>query len=337
MDDDLSDEPGDFQLDIDPNTRDYLKNYPTVVVYLAMPLTGISDESTLLLRSARTEIRQVLQKSPGYRFDVYDPAEHTAPGTSHRPAEVYSIDHGRVVRADVVFFLGLDRSIGLGMEAQITASATIPRVVFHYRKQPLTRMFLGAPSRTLATIPFESMEELNIALTEQMEFIGREAFDSRSARNAAYENGFKNFGQFILRARIRRQVPLNELAKKTDQTPDWISQIERSSGPAPISMELFLRVCDILQINVLNDCASVCATSKMTSLSETAEKSLRSLTSFVVSRRQIDDSRLLQLWSRYLSEREEIESAALVGREDFNRPITEAEWKARYEQRGLFD
>ena len=47
-------------------------------------------------------------------------------GSPHYSHEVTAIDHIEAMRADLIFFICMDRSIGMGIEAQVAANVLIP-------------------------------------------------------------------------------------------------------------------------------------------------------------------------------------------------------------------
>jgi len=248
MDENFQSETDVLRFDVEPDYRMYLMNYP-VRVYFAYPLTGLTNEQRQLSSEMRQAARIALEESSVHCFDVYDPSEVTQPGSPHEPFEVYCIDHQRVEASDVVFFFVFGPSTGMGMEAQIAAEATVPRVVISPKGFEITRMFLGAPSRKLAEIRFERPIEITQALRTQVDEIGSAASESRRRRDQANKHAFKNIGRRILKRRILRGITLQQLADQTDQTPEWLQRLEGNPAAArPMSFPLFLRMSSVLAI-----------------------------------------------------------------------------------------
>jgi len=327
-----------FTLHIELDLGHFLMSYPVVKVYFASPLTDLGPEGREISKAVRSAVEEVLRSATTHKFEIYDPADHTAPGTQHKACEVYAIDHQHVENADVVFFFIVGPSTGMGMEAQIAAEATVPRVVIRQQGVAVTRMFQGAPSRTLATIEFSAAADIYSQLAAQVAHIGNEASISRRYRDEAREGSLSNFGRFLLKRRIEAQVSLDELSIQTDQTTDWLRRIERDPTAANLmSVPLLQRISKVVDVEMVLDPTRVTVkSSPVTRLSQVCSDSLDSLAEFAVSRTAIDDRRVLEIWRDYREERRLIEREAIAGREDTNRPIDAEQWKAKYDQRSLF-
>jgi len=338
MDDNRENSDEAFELDVHYDLICFLKDYPVVKAYLASPLTDVPQDRRELLKAARRSVRQVLASCGTHQFQVYDPADHTPPGSDHTPSEVYATDRRHVENADVVFFFVVGPSTGMGMEAHIAAQATVPRVVIQLRGMHVTRMFVGAPTRELAKIEFASPDEISPLLTNQASRIGEEAARSRKLRDEASSGGFVGIGIFLLKRRIESQVSLDDLSVLTDQTVEWLRKIERDPDPSALmSVPLLQRISRALEIDMVVDPNHVSVKSRPDrGLSPTTNQSLENLVQFVLSRSPIDDRRILQLWRSYRDERQMIEREALAGREDINRSVEIERWKELYEQRSLF-
>ena len=106
---------------------------PKIKIYLAGPLTGYDDDTIIReCREIRASIKEILAKfknKESVYFEIYDPGEKTAPGSGHSPDEVYEIDQAHTTNADLVIFHINVPSLGVGIEAQIAADVTIPRVI----------------------------------------------------------------------------------------------------------------------------------------------------------------------------------------------------------------
>ena len=111
---------------------------PVLRVYLASPLTNTDPASEEDRRTVREVTRRIMENYDyfGIRTEVYDPSDVTPPGSEHTSEEVYVTDHNRTANADLVVFHVNGPSIGVGMEAQIAAEATVPRVVVSKRDTP---------------------------------------------------------------------------------------------------------------------------------------------------------------------------------------------------------
>ena len=110
-----------------------------MIVYLAGPLTNNEPEPERGCESIRLAASEIMRDY----FEVYDPAEVTPPKSAHSPEEVYLTDHTRTRLADLVLFHVNRPSLGVGIESQIAAEATIPKVIAYHEGAAVSRMFRG--------------------------------------------------------------------------------------------------------------------------------------------------------------------------------------------------
>ncbi len=207
---------------------DYFGARPTV--YLGCSLT--SPDLTSLRSRLLQEAAEVFQDCG---FDVYNPADHTPPGSPHLPREVYAVDHTNAMRCDLVFFIRLQPSLGMGMEAQIAADMLIPwgDVKIKDNSCRLTPLVSGLPNCGLGfQVHLEQADpdafpgRLRQMLRERM--VKTHAREARQARIAA--GGIVR--HMRLRSCLRRQRLLlnltsEELANRTGVAAWWIECIER--------------------------------------------------------------------------------------------------------------
>src|SRR5881396_1549492 len=98
-----------------------LADYQSPTVYIACIITS-PDPS-----GQHHELLGIAEKAfSRYGFRVYNPARHTMRGSPHHPHEVTAIDHLEAMRADLILFIRVDRSTGMGIEAQVAADMLIP-------------------------------------------------------------------------------------------------------------------------------------------------------------------------------------------------------------------
>ena len=123
-----------FQVDLPkPGSQmpEEFKDRPYIRVYLASALTG-RDEEKGFDDEVRGAICEALSKSSVrceanvIKYEVYNPAEHTSPGSRHRCEEVYHIDFKELVDSDLVLFYVNAGSLGMGIERQIAATGGVP-------------------------------------------------------------------------------------------------------------------------------------------------------------------------------------------------------------------
>ena len=150
-------------------------------VYLAGPLTNNDVSTDCDCRDLQEIVKRVLgsYEYHGIRFNVYDPGDVTQlPGTAHTAEDVYELDHERTITADLVVFHVNVPSLGVGCECQIAADASSPKVIIAKKAAPLSRMFVGVYSATLATIEYEHPHEVETELSGQLLAIAGRAVES---------------------------------------------------------------------------------------------------------------------------------------------------------------
>src|SRR4051812_4763627 len=86
---------------------------PKLKVYLACSLT--TDDNRLLKKEVLAGTERTFLEAG---IDVHNPGRHTPPGSFHSPTQVYFEDLNHTISADLIFFVRLGKSIGMGLEAQ---------------------------------------------------------------------------------------------------------------------------------------------------------------------------------------------------------------------------
>ena len=155
---------------------------PILNVYLAGPLTN-NDKCTDCCREVQRllNVFSVLMSTTVFTSNVYDPGDFTSPGTDHTAEDVYELDHERTMTADLVVFHVNVPSLGVGCECQIAADTCSPKVVIAKHGAPLSRMFIGVYSETLATIEYQQARDVESELSRTIADNSRRAVES--ARN----------------------------------------------------------------------------------------------------------------------------------------------------------
>jgi hypothetical protein len=193
-------------------------------------------------------------------FDVYNPCRVTKPGSPHQPNEVTAIDHLEAMRCDLIFFLRMQPSIGMGIEAQIAADVLTPwtdaKVAEEYFK--LTPLVTGQPNSLAgARIIFDANDvdrfqaHLRNALKE-----GRwreHATQVRKCKDAAKAIIREwRLGFHIRRQRLLLQMTLCELASLVDLEPWWIASIEQEDELAPcLTLMAVMRLIDACRLRLI--------------------------------------------------------------------------------------
>ncbi len=219
-------------------------------VYLASPFTGLAPELVELSRSLRLitalELRDH-EMEDGY-FQHYDPEDVTGLDSPHTPDEVYAIDYTRSMDADLVIFFVIGGSWGGGMEAQISAEATVPKVVVAPKQADISRMIPGLFNPTLAEIRFENPRDYEQELQKQLPRIATAVRDSAKWRAKARRKIERTrIGGRILIERTIRNIHLRELAERTDIRWTWLARLERNDGlSACMTIIALVRIAGVL-------------------------------------------------------------------------------------------
>jgi hypothetical protein len=321
---------------------------PVLNVYLAGPLTNNDNRIEDACREVREIAKRILSSYEyhGVRFNVYDPADTTPPGTNHTAEDVYDLDHERTITADLVVFHVNVPSLGVGCECQIAADASSPKVIIAKKGAPLSRMFAGVYSATLATIEYENPVDVELVLSsELLATIASMTVESAKHRRAIMEAFEKSqLGRVIYGQRIAHNVPLAELATRTDTRPRWLWRLERfPSLMACCSPVRLMRIADVtkcyLQLGNLGTPPMLRPSDDPTSQQE--KQSLSNLIDFALGRSDTypgySEDRAFRLWNEYQEQCHEAASlVAIEHREGQHQVVTVAEWRDRDQRLGLF-
>lgn len=338
-----------FFIDFDPNKRfafgreGSLITPPVINVYLAGSLTNIDPNAAEDCKAVRKIVRRVLESYDylGIRFVVYDPADITSPGSNHSPEEVYELDHERTALADLVIFHVNTPSLGVGCETQIAADATLPKVTVCKRGVPVSRMYGGVFSPTVASIEYATHDELEQGVIARLPDIAAAAIES-AERRRPIANAFTDLrlGRVILRQRILKNMSIAELAKLTDIREYWLTRIERRPDQAATCTLIQLaRIAESLgcYLKIVGDRQLPTLVPSQSSLAPAVDESLNNLVSYCNSRQtSINDERLFRLWNSYSEEEEQQATEAIAHRGGEHQALTTDDWERRDRNLGLF-
>jgi hypothetical protein len=204
-------------------------------VYIASSLTtrdgtGLRDQ---ILNHAES-----LFKAAG--FDAYSPSKFTRPGSPHHNNEVYAIDVRNVIQSDLIFFVRLQPSLGMGLESQIAANYLIPwaEAVMgnnHYTDTPLLFGLPNCPN-TGTHFHFNTIEEFDHHLKDRLldrNQMRTRAQEFQKQKQILYEIVEQlELGMTIRRQRLLLHLSAEELSKSADIAPWWIESIEREHSLA---------------------------------------------------------------------------------------------------------
>lgn len=317
-------------LEIDSNTRQYLTPIPSV--YLASPLTGVSSEGRLRDTSFRRAIKTLLEANTILPMVVYDPADFTAPGSSHTPEEVFQTDQSRVVRSDLLMVLRTAPSDGVGIEIAIAGNAGVPIVLLEFSEIPVSRMTLGAPSRRLARIPFSNENDLIAGLRAELRPICIGVAEGMPAKRQLLEELAQSArGRDILRRRLRKGVSREQLAKRANCSAAWIKATETEEAfTLLLSQSMLWNIGKALcafpsrgrdqRLEVLVD------DDEAADRFANVEESLENLVEFVQADRRLDDRVVLRVWRDY----HEMQMEAVAGRFEISKVISIDDWRTIY-------
>ncbi|GFO82608.1 MAG: hypothetical protein A49_22350 [Methyloceanibacter sp.] len=287
--------------DIELRLDDVLESLMTdrLVTYLATPLTNCSPEETCANEDIRNAVKRILCP----RFEVYDPAEHTPPGTKHDAEDVYLLDHNRTRTADLVFFHVTQPSLGVAIESQIAAEATIPRVIAWRRGAQVSRMFRGVFNHTIAEIEYDDLDDFVEKLQAALPTIVEATVASAHRRNPLVARiASAKLGREIFKGRIVLGKTIDELAAATDIRTRMLMQIERSMElSACLSLIQLMRITQELNAIVMIGGEGIPSIhGKDDDLPENKRQSLEALVDFVVSNKPwIKDPRIQEMWATY--------------------------------------
>jgi len=317
---------------------------PVLNVYLAGPLTNNDKCVDCLCREVREIVKRLLgsYEYNGVRFHVYDPGDITSPGTAHTPEEVYELDHERTMTADLVVFHVNAPSLGVGCECQIAADTCSPKVVIARNGTPLSRMFTGVHSETLATIEYEQPRDVEMQLSQWLPTIARRAAESAQSRRPIMQAVAESrLGRVILRQRIVNNVPLEDLAARTNIKVRWLRRVERVPELAACcTLAMLMRIADVVgcYLQLTNPGNLPVLKPSDDSLGPSDKQSLDNLVEYALGRGDgCADDRSFRLWNQYREECQEENSLLTVAhREGEHRVVTVDEWRNRDQRLGLF-
>lgn len=226
----------------------WLSREGNLLVYIASSLTAqdLSGKRHKFLEVAEKTFRE-------FGFKVYSPTKFTAPGSPHSSEEVYAIDHFNARQADLIFFIRLQPSIGMGIEAQIASDMLIPWAdakteESSYVLTPLVAALANPSAGFRINFSAGDLEKFRSRLRCQLQ---SETFQQkideirrhRDAAKAVLRNSA--LGRLILRQRLLLQMTSDELSQRVDLAPWWIESLEHDQDiAAGLSLVAMVRILD---------------------------------------------------------------------------------------------
>jgi len=314
---------------------------PFFNIYLASALTGRTEEELRHDADTRAVITDVLEHYDylGLFCQVYDPAKSSAPGSGHSSEEVYMLDHGQTASADLVVFFLNSPSLGVGLEAQIAADASTPRIIIRPHGECVSRMFLGAFNPTLADIEFENMQDLRKKLGNAIGDICGELYIHVPTRRGVMRDiAGCAMHRFIFTHRVFQDIPVEYLAKTTGIRLHWLTELERDPKRcATLTMIQIELIADVLDAEIkINKQGRIQMAPKETGsiLDPVAKESLDTLHDYVSSREKpLSDDCVRTEWQRYYEEN--IEPVQEAARQQ-PTPLTGQDSEKRFRRPTLF-
>ncbi len=314
---------------------------PPLLVYLAGPLTNVASDLRAEGQAICDATKRIFRAYPNAHFVVYDPRDHTAPGSTHSADDVYITDHRRAMDADlIVFYMADAPSYGAGMEAQIAADATVPKVVAHREAGKVSRMLGGLFSPTVAEFTYVDLQSYEQAMNGLLEEIAAATAESAVRRKPAREKIVKaNLGRAVFKQRIRRRVKLDDVARLTDIRVRWLQQLERNDMQSCcLTVIQLYRLAEVLDCDLALGAGSPTLHPSGGPYPRNTEESLDNLVTFV--RTELpeweSDAKLFRLWEENTAQ----QLTGCVGRDselkDIDRVISVEDWRNRYNESGLF-
>lgn len=305
---------------------------------MASALTGRESEKKFddEVRAAICEVfSKASVRGEGYviRYQVYNPAEHTAPGSSHRCEEVYHIDFRALVESDFAMFYLNNGSLGVGMERQIAAIGGVPAGWICHKEKQVSRMFQGAFGGSLFHVEFQVVEELKRKLADEVAKVGPEIVDKARRRKQAMETMQANeIPKKIFKRVVVLDMNIEELAKETGIQPFWWEKILRDESgllaAATFTPILFFRNAEALTAGWGISEIGAPQFRADNKLGQAQESSLDNLyEAYVCRERPVEDEVLLDAWREYV-ERRKISSEPLL-----ESTVSKEEWLRRIEER----
>lgn len=286
------------------------KDRPYIRVYLASALTGREEEkgSDNEVRGAICEVlskASVQGEAYVIRYEVYNPAEHTSPGTTHPCEEVYLIDFKELVASDFALFYLNAGSLGMGIERQIAAMGGMPAAWICPKKEQVSRMFQGAFGGSLFSVEFDVVDELSLKLGNAIAQYGSEIFaKARRRREIIRQLQCQEIPKRIFRKRVSLNITNRQLARETGIQPFWWEQLQRD-GSGLLAATTFTPIIFFQNAEILEGRWEISESGfpffhVESDLGQAQKTSLDNLYDAYISRpERVDDDVLLGMWAEY--------------------------------------
>ncbi len=328
-----------FAMDFDENSKaGFVRSEktsldpPVIEVYLAGPMTNNDLELQAHCDRVREIVKRLLHAYDylGLRFQVYDPADVTQPGSSHTDEEVYVMDHDRTMSADLVIFHVNAPSLGVGSESQIAADATVPRVTISKTGVPVSRMFRGIFSPSIVDISYADCADLELQLSRSISRIARVTVESAIRRRPLMTDyRAANIGRQIFAQRIVHSLPIERLARLTDIKENWLRRLEREPVIAMCASSIQLvRIAEAIKCYVVITNQIPTLKPQDRDFLDDEKQSLSNLMDCVLENKTwVKDNEIFRVWGQYRESLKRERAEAVAHRGGENKAITVDQWK----------
>ncbi|HXB72063.1 MAG TPA: helix-turn-helix domain-containing protein [Candidatus Acidoferrales bacterium] len=191
--------------------------------YLASALTGLSDDQRTTIFEISERVNEICLEID---IELYEPRKKTDP--VHNPevsdADVFKMDHDRVVTSDLVIHLCHYPSTGAGEELGFAYASLVPIVLLAPGDQRVSRMITGIPSFKLE-IRYECPGDLNTLLAKRLLEI-RPYLEERRITREQHETNL--VGARICDLRLQAGLTRDDLAKLVGLTVESIKHLEEN-------------------------------------------------------------------------------------------------------------
>lgn len=191
--------------------------------YLASALTGLTEGQRKTVFDISDRVNQICLE---VNIELYEPRKKTDP--VHNPevsdANVFKMDHDRVVTADIVIHLCHYPGTGAGEELGFAYASLVPIVLLAPGDQRVSRMITGIPSYKLE-IRYENPEDLDVLLAKRLLEIRPYLEERRVARE---QHEVNIVGERVRDLRLKAGMSLEDLAKRVGLTVESIEHLEEN-------------------------------------------------------------------------------------------------------------
>jgi transcriptional regulator with XRE-family HTH domain len=191
--------------------------------YLASALTGLSPEQRSTIFDISDRVNEICLAAG---IDLYEPRKRTDPihNVDVPDAEVFKMDHDRVVTSDLLIHLCHYPSTGSGEELAFAYASLLPILLLAPAAQRVSRMITGIPSLKIE-IRYQNPEDLNVLLTKRLLEI-RPYLEQR--RMANVESRLNIVGEKVRDLRLSSGWTREDLAERVGLTVESIRHLEEN-------------------------------------------------------------------------------------------------------------